>query len=493
MERDNKMTTVSKAFIARYPNKCPKCKQSYKVGKDYLHYVDNVVQHVECPSKSHKYGVNEPLPIETNPIIDGDTLARMIDEQENTADEYYSNRDKPKEEKQEFIPSKYQQAIFDFISNGEGHAVVEAVAGSGKTTTIVKALDLTPVDAKVGFVAFNKHIATELKKRAPDHVYVSTLHSLGLKVIRSNYPQVKIEEDKVGLILDDIYPVSKKALQDGLITKDERKNNYAKRLSMRKLVSICKSTLIDVSEKDEVEQVIDRYGIEIEQKFQDEIIDKLPNVMAQCIVHIEMVDFDDMIYLPLVGNMELEKFDFLMVDEAQDMNKSQTDFILKSISETGRIIAVGDRRQSLYGFRGADTEAIPNIIKSLNATVLPLSVTYRCPKSHVELARQIVTQLEARENAPEGYIGDVQYLDLTKQLQAGDMVICRTNAPLVKPAFECIRMGKKAIIRGKDIGQSLINMIKRFETDDLGEFEEDRYWQNSTRNKISIHHPADGS
>jgi DNA helicase-2/ATP-dependent DNA helicase PcrA len=175
--------------------------------------------------------------------------------------------------------------------------------------------------------------------------------------------------------------------------------------------------------------------------------------------------------MPLVCDMTLEKFDFLMVDEAQDMNKSQTDFILKSISETGRIIAVGDRRQSLYGFRGADTEAIPNIIKTLDATVLPLSVTYRCPKSHVELARQIVTQLEARENAPEGYIGDVQYLDLTKKLQAGDMVICRTNAPLVKPAFECIRMGKKAIIRGKDIGQSLINMIKRFETDDLGEFE----------------------
>lgn len=454
---------------SRYNSFCVNCGGRIHVGDD-ITKVNGKWVHENCPEKvnfkGHKYGVNEPLPIENNPVIDGDALADAI-----FANYVGENPEEDNEPKREFTPSKYQQAIFDFISNGKGHGVVEAVAGSGKTTTIVKALDLTPSDAKVGFVAFNKHIATELKKRAPNHVYVSTLHSLGLKVIKNNYPQVRIEEDKVGLILDDIYPVSKQALNDGLITKSERKDNYAKRLSMRKLVSICKSTLIDVTDNLEVEETIERYGIEIDSQFQDELVFKLPDIMNKCKGNVEIVDFDDMIWMPLVLDMKLEKFDFLMVDEAQDMNKSQTDFILKSIADTGRIIAVGDRRQSLYGFRGADTEAIPNIIKTLDATVLPLSVTYRCPSSHVELARNIVTQLEARDNAPVGFIGDVQYLDLVKQLQPGDMVICRTNAPLVQPAFECIRMGKKAIIRGKDIGQSLVNLIKRFETDDLEKFE----------------------
>lgn len=473
---------------SRYNSHCVNCGGRIRIG-DEITKVNAKWVHEICPDednkfKGHKYGVNEPLPIERNPIINFDDLATAIETSISVCN--YCNHSlkdnshgvdqndfdgtiyrgkctycKECHSKKEFVPSKYQQAIFDFVANGTGHGVVEAVAGSGKTTTIVKALDLTPSDAKVGFVAFNKHIATELKKRAPEHVYVSTLHSLGLKVIKNNYPQVKIEEDKVGLILDN----------EGKITKAERKDNYAKRLSMRKLVSICKSTLIDVEDGNQVQMVIDRYGIEIDSQFQDELINKLPEIMKLCKENIEIVDFDDMIWLPLVLDMKLEKFDFLMVDEAQDINKSQTDFILKSIADTGRVIAVGDRRQSLYGFRGADTEAIPNIIKSLNATVLPLSVTYRCPSSHVELARQIVTQLEARDNAPVGFIGDVQYLDLTKQLQHGDMVICRTNAPLVQPAFECIRMGKKAIIRGKDIGQSLINLIKRFETDDLEQFE----------------------
>lgn len=490
---------VSKAFIAKYPGTCPKCNQRWHRNVDWLNYVDNVLCHVKCPANGqgalgtsvkgdkyrvdpgeayqpgivHQYGVNEPLPIETNPIVDTDALSSLIDTLNLSEDEENILRDElePKEGKPQFVPSKYQQAIFDFISNGNGHAVVEAVAGSGKTTTIVKALDLTPKDAKVAFVAFNKHIATELKKRAPDHVHVSTLHSLGLSIIRKVNPKIEINDDKVNDLLEPIYPVTKHALNSGLITKSQRKDNFTKRLAMRKLVSICKSTLVDVKDANAVLEVIERYGIEIDDKFTDELINLLPDVIQKCMDNIGIVDFDDMIWLPLVTKMDLDKFDYLFVDEAQDMNKSQIEFILGSIKDTGRIIAVGDRNQSLYGFRGADTNAIQNIIDSLRAVVLPLSVTYRCPSSHVEMARKIVPQLEPKDNAAIGSITNMDYFDLAKSVQPGDMVICRTNAPLIKPAFECIRMGKKAMIRGKDIGASLINLIKRFETNDLGSFE----------------------
>lgn len=458
---------------SKYPGRCPKCGIRFITGQTEITNRNGKWVHEVCPTNGqssfigHKYGVNEPLPIETNPIIDTDMLADMITESTMLEKEGYEEP----ENKKIFIPSKYQQAIFDFITNGSGHAVVEAVAGSGKTTTIVKALDLTPKDAKVAFVAFNKHIATELKKRAPDHVHVSTLHSLGLSIIRRNNPKVEINDDKINDLLEDIYPVTKQALNEGRITKSERHDNFAKRMSMRKLVSICKSTLVDVNDVNVVLSTIEKYGIEIDDEFTDEIIKELPSVMKQCQDNVSIVDFDDMIWLPLVLNMTLDEFDFLMVDEAQDMNASQIKFILNSIKPDGRIIAVGDRNQSLYGFRGADTNAIQNIIDALHAIVLPLSVTYRCPSSHVELAKKIVPQLEARDNAPTGTITNMDYFDLAMKVQPGDMVICRTNAPLIKPAFECIRMGKKAMIRGKDIGASLVNLIKRFETDDLGMFE----------------------
>jgi len=63
----------------------------------------------------------------------------------------------PSTPKKEFVPSKYQVAIFDFIQQGSGNAFVEAVAGSGKTTSIVKALDLTPTDAEVLYRKGERH------------------------------------------------------------------------------------------------------------------------------------------------------------------------------------------------------------------------------------------------------------------------------------------------------------------------------------------------
>ena len=63
-----------------------------------------------------------------------------------------------------FKPSIFQQDIYNFITDGTGNAVVSAVAGSGKTTTLLHALELIPTNKTVLFLAFNKSIATELKK-----------------------------------------------------------------------------------------------------------------------------------------------------------------------------------------------------------------------------------------------------------------------------------------------------------------------------------------
>jgi uncharacterized protein YbjQ (UPF0145 family) len=116
-------------------------------------------------------------------------------------------------------------------------------------------------------------------------------------------------------------------------------------------------------------------------------------------------------------------------------------------------------------------EAIPRLIKMLNAKTLPLSISYRCPRSHVMKAKELVPQIESHESAKEGSITSLDYDKLVKAVQVGDMVLCRTNAPLVEPAFAVIRSGKKAIIRGKDIGKTIVTFIERFDTDDLGTLE----------------------
>lgn len=506
------------AMKSKYNSKCKKCGNWIRKDIDWIEPKDVTGYdkpqwvHVACPAapdmsalgssvktaatanKVWTSSINNPLPI-VDDVGDGiadaieQSLAQLVDE--------------PIVEKT-FIPSVYQQAIFDAITamvQGIAdftHLVIEAVAGSGKTTTIEQALKLIPSHFLVAFLAFNKHIADELSRRCQraglDNVFAATLHKLGLKNFKKAFPKFNafrdIDEDKLGYLLESVYPVTKKTLEElarqenvtgednvKAFMKSQRKVNYPKRDGMRKIVSMAKNTLIDFNNAILVKAMIDQYNMEVEEKYIDELVARLPEIMEMCKQRTDKIDYDDMIWLPIVLNLDLEKFDFLMVDEAQDMNALQIEFILRSVKADGHIIAVGDRHQSLYAFRGADSQAIPNIIKALDAKVLPLSVTYRCPASHVRKAQALVPHLEARENAPEGTliltddVNAIDYLDLVKHLQPGDMVICRTNGPLVRPAFECIRAGMKAVIRGKDIGSTLINLIKRFETDDLDQFE----------------------
>lgn len=87
-----------------------------------------------------------------------------------------------------FIPSKYQQAVYNWIQTGNGNATVSAVAGSGKSTTIVNALDLIPAtDSKI-FLAFNKAIVDELKlKVKAPNTDIKTLHSAGFASMMFTY------------------------------------------------------------------------------------------------------------------------------------------------------------------------------------------------------------------------------------------------------------------------------------------------------------------
>lgn len=347
--------------------------------------------------------------------------------------------------------SDYQLAIFEFVKSGTGNAVVKALAGSGKTSSILGALNYTDPSIRVAFVAFNKRIADELRNRSPDHVYVSTLHSLGLRNIKRAFPKTKVEKSKMWKLLDQYR--SSLAFRD----RDKLKENLA---AIMKLVSMLKATLLEPTEVN-MDFIVDHYNLNVnsQSEFIYSAVESLWNMSRDTIE--EMVDFDDMIYAPGAGLVECEKFDFLFVDEAQDLNKAQIQFVLNSVARNGRVVAVGDEFQAIYGFAGSDTESIPNLIHALDATILPLSITYRCPLRVVELAQAFVPHLEAREDAPEGIVKTIREPELLGLVEESDLVICRTNAPLVAPAFGLIRNGVKAVILGREIGRGLIGLIDR--------------------------------
>ncbi len=102
--------------------------------------------------------------------------------------------------------SAYQLAVFKNVAEGTGHTVVDAVAGSGKTTTIEAAVDYIPRGLKTAFFAFNKDIAKVLGQRlAGKPVEVSTLHSYGLKTITRSLGRLTIDEYRLHDFVADLY------------------------------------------------------------------------------------------------------------------------------------------------------------------------------------------------------------------------------------------------------------------------------------------------
>lgn len=351
--------------------------------------------------------------------------------------------------KTKFVPSKYQEAIYSFIQNGQGNAVVDAVAGSGKSTTIVHALNMIPEDQTVLFLAFNKAIVEELKIKVAfqPNVEVMTLHSLGAKALMNTY-NCKIQGDKYKAHLNEgIRLGAYKPLMDiDFEEVSEWKSNIIKLIDLVR-VNLCNST--------------DQFA-ELAMKHDLNLIDNECHIAAQVVrwgyKQMDFIDFTDMIYFPVMKKVRMPQYDWVFVDECQDLNSAQRELFLKCLKPGGRFVAVGDPRQAIYGFAGADVKSF-NLLKSIpNTTQLPLSVCYRCDSDIINLAKTLVPQIEAKAGAESGTVD----IDASiRDVEDGDMIICRVTAPLTKLCMNYIANGVKAYIKGRDIGVNLINMVKR--------------------------------
>jgi len=348
-----------------------------------------------------------------------------------------------------FIPSKYQSAVYEHIQNGKGNAVIDAVAGSGKSTTIVEAIKLIPQTMTLLFLAFNKAIVEELKMKIGNlpNVEVRTIHSLGMSAMLKTFKFI-VDEKKYSQYINDAVKFGQIRATIELV--EEEVQTYKQ--NIKKLVDLYRVNLC--TDLNSLELVCDKYEI---PTFDNECEMAL-NVVKWGLNETSIVDFTDMIYFPNVKKMQMPQFDWVFIDECQDLSACQRELFLKALKPNGRFVAVGDPRQAIYGFAGADVESF-NLLKNIpETTLLPLSVCYRCDSTIIEMAKKIVPQIEARENAPEGLVQEGVKLS---QIVDGDMILCRVNAPLVGLCMKYIGDEVKAYVKGRDIGANLINMINK--------------------------------
>lgn len=380
-----------------------------------------------------------------------------------------------------FTPSKQQKDIFKFILDGEKNAVISAVAGSGKTTTLLEALKLIPEDKTILFMAFNKSIAKELRERVPQRksIKVMTVHGFGIETIRKSIKEPSIDNSKYRKILKDIIQFYKGKNDDVLDVYKFNKECYRFIESMANTV---KNGDIDIDKF--VKNVVDLsnlgrlhlidfdtkpIGVNDLNKLAD--IHSINNEDGESTVawylsklglhYQDVVDFTDMIMFPNIMNLSTDVYDYVFIDECQDLNTCQRLLMEKAIKpDTGRFIAVGDPKQAIYAFAGADYESYQKLKKIPNTIELPLSVTYRCAEPIVKWVKHLNPLIKHFSKNKTGVVHETFSY---KDIQDGDMVLCRNTFPIVALCIKLLSEGKKSYIIGSDIGMSLILMIENCE------------------------------
>lgn len=365
------------------------------------------------------------------------------------------------------IWSAQQQAIFGWFAKptAQRNLIVRARAGTGKTTTILEAITRAPESA-ILVAAFNKRIQEELKGRlTTDRAQALTLHSIGNTAVRRYWSRINVEQKRgarAAALAERICGVAApdpiKALVAKLCTKGREMQPW-------------------VAENPTTYPLLEDVALQFDLVPDDGWVKDgfdLAWICAHAAAAMKLakdekptstgIDYADMLFLPLVNRWLRPMFGVGVIDEGQDMTRVQLELALGVIDPDGRVAVVGDDRQAVYGFRGADSEALDRLKLDLKASELGLTTTYRCGKAIVDYARTIVPDFRAGADNPEGVISTIRTDGLPAVVRPGDFVLSRKNAPLVSLALSLIRKGVRTKIEGRDIGAGLKAIVWRLAT-----------------------------
>jgi DNA helicase-2/ATP-dependent DNA helicase PcrA len=362
--------------------------------------------------------------------------------------------------------SPQQSAFISWAASGRGSCNLIAVAGAGKTTTAIEAIMRMP--GQTAYLAFNKKIAEEakgkLKKLGVDFkkAQAGTVHSFGFSAFRKQFPKVTVSEHKVANLFDS-------RVQSGLVPEDIV--SYASNICQ--LVSLAKQRAIgilqNIDNRSAWFDIIEHFDLldtDHAIKMADLIVNEAIKVLRLSNADTSVIDFDDMVYMPVLHRVRFWRFDNVVIDEAQDTNAARRCLVRALVKPGGRVIAIGDPCQAIYGFTGADSDSLDLIKNDFDSIELPLTVTYRCPKKVVQFARQWVSHIEAHETAPEGSISTVTFEDFMARpdLDGSSAVLCRNTKPLVETAFALIRQKIPCRIEGREVGNGLKKLATRWKS-----------------------------
>lgn len=351
------------------------------------------------------------------------------------------------------IHSTRQKQIFKTWLSTNFNLLINAVAGSGKTTTLLDLLVLCK--HRTLFLAFNSSVQKEIQNQIEARNLVQgkalTIHSLGLSAIRG-WKSVVVNKGKNYDLVRKFQDQNKRFFKT-LVWEDRLRITY---------------TLMDMNDvsrlflTDDPQRIMD-YAISI-----GKFLYSSPMMESLWKDFVELrdksyegkrieIDFNDMIYLPVKFDLEIPVYPtYLMIDEAQDLNLCQHALIDKIIAQPTlkKWIAVGDRNQAIYGFSGAYADSFDLFKNKDNVVECPLDICYRCDTGIINSANQVYDVMQPFSERP----GIVEEVHGFTSIKDKSMVVCRNSAPIVDLYFQLISQGKSCYIEGEDI----LNAVTRF-------------------------------
>lgn len=359
--------------------------------------------------------------------------------------------------------SPQQEEIIKWGVQGSGSLVVNAYAGCTKTTTLMELAKVIKGQAFMG--AFSKPIADEFVARLAAqrsyHVKGSTVHSAGLAALKKIYPNTLIDKNKIRVIARELC---------GWDTKAVNAINSGVEFMKQACLGVNDDGAGDVSIAS-VQQIVDYYDLQDEipasmsvETYIGKCLEVYRRSLDEC--H-KIIDFSDMMLAPLYFEAPFKQYDWVMIDEAQDTSYARRLILYSMMREDTRLVAVGDRFQSIFQFTGSSVDSMDLIRNYVQAQELPLSVTYRCPKSVVKLAQTWVPGITAHESAPEGVVR-IESIDYfwKEKLTTQDVVLCRNNRPLMGVAQRLRDNGIPCVVQGRG-GKGLVTLAVKW-GEDLG-------------------------
>lgn len=377
--------------------------------------------------------------------------------------------------------SAHQSAIMDAIRATRENIEIEAAAGAGKTSTLEYAIKHV-LDAKAFplYVVFNKRNADEAAERLGDtNAATMTLNALGWRTLLAGCRKGKrlnLQPDKLWNIIRDTLSKPENKLYGKtvhhlvMLARSEGLGAKVYNPATRKI------ELFDSSDDASWMEVIERYEVSCddgEQNVYDaiELARKVLGESIRAAVEDGVLDFADQNYMIAHGGMPVKwgEWTHVLVDEAQDLNAVQAEMVAQLVSaRKARVIFVGDPWQAIYGFRGALNDSMSTLAARFSCKVLPLSVCWRCDASMIELARTTGAPIEVAPGKAQGRTETVSRYNTAP----GDVVLCRTTAPLISAAYRMIAQGKSAVVLGRDIGAGLCALVKKLRAKSVNELEQ---------------------